>query len=106
MKQELVTERVIKDLKGRTKLGLKKYGRKLTTFDGRSSLQDAYEEVLDLAQYLCKKLMEEQAADKALDKAFKKYLPPKTVSPKEAQKRALDKMVAPKKSRRYLNNSR
>lgn len=59
--KELVTEEVIKDLKLRTELGVRKYGQPLATFDGRDALQDAYEEVLDLAQYLKKELMERDA---------------------------------------------
>lgn len=43
---------VIKDMKARDKLGRKKYGVPLTPFNGRDSLEDAYQEVLDLAVYL------------------------------------------------------
>ena len=58
MKQKLVTQQVIKDFRARTALGLKKYGRKLTTWDGRSSIIDRYEEILDEAQYTRKMITE------------------------------------------------
>ncbi len=61
IKQELVTERVIQELRRRTEKGLETYGRPLTTFDGRDTQWDAIEEVLDLAQYLMKGWMEQQA---------------------------------------------
>lgn len=53
-----VTEQVIADLKQRTKAGKKKYGRVLETHNGRDALWDAYEEALDLAQYLKQAIME------------------------------------------------
>ena len=44
---------VIADIRERDKIGRQRYGRPLTSAsNGRSSLQDAYEEVLDLAIYL------------------------------------------------------
>jgi hypothetical protein len=57
-----VTEQVIVDLQERTRVGTRKYGYPLQTFNGRDALQDAYEEVLDLAQYLKQLLMEQQDA--------------------------------------------
>jgi len=55
-----VTPLLIEDLKERTRVGTRKYGEPLRTFNGRSALQDAYEKALDLAQYLKQKLMEEE----------------------------------------------
>lgn len=43
---------VIEDLKERKAFGLKKYKTELQPFNGRSFLQDAYEEALDLCAYL------------------------------------------------------
>ena len=51
---------VIADIENRKALGLKKYGTLLQPFNGRSFLQDAYEEVLDLSVYLRGKLEEER----------------------------------------------
>jgi len=54
-----VAELVMADIEGRAKLGEKKYGERLMTFNGRSALQDAYEEALDLAMYLRQKIEED-----------------------------------------------
>ena len=56
--KENVTDLVIKDLRGRAALGQAKYGRPLLPNDGRDSLKDLYEELLDAVQYL-RKYMEE-----------------------------------------------
>lgn len=55
---QIIVPLVMKDLVDRYQVGMKKYGRPLHTFNGREALQDAYEEVLDLAMYLKQKLME------------------------------------------------
>jgi len=47
-----ITELVIADLKARRELGIAKYGTTLQAYNGRDALLDAYQEVLDLAQYL------------------------------------------------------
>jgi hypothetical protein len=54
----VVVDKVINDLKGRSELGLKKYGHLLETFNGRSSIQDAYEESLDQSMYLKQRILE------------------------------------------------
>lgn len=59
---EDVTPALIADLEARAAEGLKTYGRRLQTFNGRSAVQDALEEALDLAQYL-KQLALEQSAE-------------------------------------------
>lgn len=51
---------VIEDIRQRADHGIKKYGRPLETGNGRSALQDAYEEALDLVVYLKQKLIEER----------------------------------------------
>lgn len=58
--RQAVTEAVIEDLKERTRQGVIKYGRPLETFNGRNALVDAYQEALDLCQYLKQRLMEEE----------------------------------------------
>jgi hypothetical protein len=50
-----ITNIVVHDFLFRKEQGIKKYGTALQPFNGRSALQDAYEEVLDLAQYLRQK---------------------------------------------------
>lgn len=53
-----ITPLVHADLEARTKQGLATYGRAFTSHDGRDSLKDAYEESLDMCQYLRKALYE------------------------------------------------
>jgi len=53
-----ITPLVLADLKERSKKGEMEYGEPLTTNNGREALQDAYEEVLDLACYLKQKIIE------------------------------------------------
>jgi len=57
-----VLDLVLADLKARAEAGLAKYGTYLQPNNGRSALQDAYEEALDLAMYLRQKLEEERKA--------------------------------------------
>lgn len=51
---------VHEDLEKRAKKGVETYGERLTTFNGRCSLTDAYEEALDLAIYLRQTLEEKK----------------------------------------------
>jgi len=59
-----IVEMVRVDLEERAKLGEKKYGARLTVeepcHNDKSALQNAYEEVLDLACYLKKELMDKE----------------------------------------------
>ena len=55
---ELVLPHIVNDLMLRDQLGKEKYKTSLETHNGRSSLWDAYQEVLDLAMYLRKHLLE------------------------------------------------
>ena len=66
MKQEEVTQKVVDLINERSRIGEVKYGTRLKTFNGRSSLQDALEECLDLSQYLMQRIMEEEARRKEL----------------------------------------
>lgn len=58
----LTKQAVIEDLRRREQKGIETYGTTLQTHNGRNALQDAYEEVLDLAQYLKQHLMEQDTA--------------------------------------------
>jgi HSP90 family molecular chaperone len=51
-----ITNQVIEDLKARAECGYKKYNTTLDENDHQSMLQNAYEEALDLAQYLKKEI--------------------------------------------------
>jgi hypothetical protein len=53
---------VIKDMQDRDHFGAQKYGQRLKPHDGRNALVDAYQEVLDLAVYLRKKIYEESGS--------------------------------------------
>jgi|LGVE01.1.fsa_nt_gb hypothetical protein len=56
-KQDVLPE-VIADLQARTAVGVVKYGTPLQSHNGRDCLTDAYQEALDLAQYLKQALLE------------------------------------------------
>jgi hypothetical protein len=47
-----IQDLVIQDVEARKVGGLKKYGTLLQAFNGRDALRDAYQEALDLVQYL------------------------------------------------------
>lgn len=57
-----VWEVVIRDMAERRNVGILRYGTPLQPFNGRRSLVDAYQEVLDLAVYLRQKILEEGTA--------------------------------------------
>ena len=52
---------VAADIEKRAAVGKSKYGQTLRPHNGRSSLQDAYEEALDLAMYLKQRILEEES---------------------------------------------
>ena len=54
-----IADLVLEDIKARKEKGIETYGTALQPFNGRSMLQDAYEEALDLAVYLKGKILEE-----------------------------------------------
>lgn len=60
-----VLDYVVSDLKARAEMGRNKYGHYLETNNGRNSLQDAYEECLDLCMYLKQRLLEDHTNDTA-----------------------------------------
>jgi len=47
-----VWDLVIKDMKERDEFGLNRYGVRLQPYNGRNSLQDLYEELLDAVVYI------------------------------------------------------
>jgi hypothetical protein len=47
-----IQDLVIADIEKRKAIGLQRYGTLLQPFNGRDALRDAYEEALDLCQYL------------------------------------------------------
>lgn len=53
-----IQDLVIEDVKGRKVEGIAKYGTPLQGFNGRDALADAYQEALDLCQYLRQALYE------------------------------------------------
>lgn len=53
-----IVDAVIQDMRDRKQLGIDRYGTSLQAFNGRNSLQDAYEEVIDLSVYLKQSLVE------------------------------------------------
>ncbi|MCI4411364.1 MAG: hypothetical protein JHC38_06785 [Thiotrichales bacterium] len=56
-------ELVMRDMENRNKAGIEKYGTPLQPHNGRNSLQDAYEEALDLAVYLKNAIIEQQSTN-------------------------------------------
>lgn len=57
-----VTEAVIQDFQTRRKYGIKKYGQELLTVDGRDTLIEIYQELMDAVVYTKKALMEREKA--------------------------------------------
>lgn len=53
-----VTDLVIQDMRERKVEGIKRYGVALQPLNGRDALQDAYEEAMDLCQYLKQAIIE------------------------------------------------
>lgn len=53
-----IADLVMQDMRDRKDLGIQQYGTPLQAFNGRDSLQDAYEETLDKSVYLKQALIE------------------------------------------------
>ena len=70
-----ITKSVIEDLKNREKKGIETYGRTLTVFNGRNSLQDAYEEELDKIQYMKQWIEEREILIDFIKKVAYNYTP-------------------------------
>jgi hypothetical protein len=60
-----IADLVCQDIMARKAEGTKKYGEPLRPFNGRSALIDAYQEALDLAQYLRQAIEEAQAINES-----------------------------------------
>lgn len=75
-----VWDLVVKDMRERDRMGARKYGRRLRARDGRDGLVDAYQEALDLAVYLRKRIEEERLACDMLKRLTRVAVPsrPKT----------------------------
>lgn len=58
MTDPTITDQVIADLRSRAAAGLAEYGTPLRAHNGRDALRDAYEEALDLCQYLRQAIQE------------------------------------------------
>lgn len=69
---------IVDDLKLREALGLRKYRRTLADAGGRDWLQEAYEEVLDVAFYLRKEIEERKQDDHDIARAEGEGMPPAT----------------------------
>lgn len=84
-----ITDKVIEDLKGRNELGIKRYGKPLHIFNDRSALQDAYEEVLDLSQYLKQELEERKHIKEVVFKEIEKMETVSAYGMKEGQQESI-----------------
>lgn len=60
--KQVVGDQVIKDMHKRMILGRERYGTFLETHNGRDSLQDLYEELIDATMYIKQRIIEEQDA--------------------------------------------
>lgn len=69
-KGQPIWELVIQDMFKRNMVGIEKYGTPLQAFNGRNSLLDAYQEVLDLVVYLRQHLEERQVMAKVVTAAL------------------------------------
>ena len=65
-----IFELVIDDMRERAEHGKRIYGTYLQANNGRSALQDLYEELCDAAVYIKQKMIEEETAIKNIEKAY------------------------------------
>lgn len=54
-------DEIVADIKARSNVGLKKYGTRLMTFNGRDPWVDLYQELLDAVQYHTQAVVEDNA---------------------------------------------
>jgi hypothetical protein len=90
-KKKLVFKELIEDIKSRDKKGWEIYKKPMTTFDGRNSLQDAYEEALDLVVYLKKFLLEQDNPLKIIDQIAKENYKPGFIEGSKSRENKLKK---------------
>lgn len=65
-----ITDMIKVDLDFRNAKGYETYGKPLTAFNGRKSMQDMFEELLDAVQYAKQNLIEIEAVIDILDAAL------------------------------------
>jgi len=65
----VVSNKIISDMKERNQFGIEKYGTPLQAFNGRNSLIDAYQELLDGMVYI-----EQSYIERKIDKTIKEYI--------------------------------
>lgn len=56
----VVLDQVLKDIQERSDTGLRKYGVRLQTNNGRDALWDSYQEAIDLVMYLRQLILERE----------------------------------------------
>lgn len=64
----IIHEQLIKLIQDRLEFGIQKYGKPLRAFDGRRSLFDALDELIDGAVYTLKEIEERQVLDAQIEK--------------------------------------
>lgn len=64
--QPSVWQLVLRDMYEREQIGIMRYGTPLQVFNGRDSLQDAYEESLDKTVYLKQAILERERIFRAI----------------------------------------
>lgn len=73
-----IQDLVIQDMEARKQVGLQRYGTLLQTHNGRDSLMDFYQEILDAANYARQELERRQQARQSAEEivaSVKGYLP-------------------------------
>ena len=77
--QPYIQDLVIADIQKRRELGISRYGTALQPHNGRDALQDAYDEAIDLCQYLKQAIVERDAlmqiTHQACDHAWSEWEP-------------------------------
>jgi hypothetical protein len=58
-----VADLVHSDIESRAEIGREKYGERLSIFNGRDALVDAYQEALDLVMYLRQRIEERNQSE-------------------------------------------
>lgn len=58
---------VIDDIGKRRSVGIERYGTALQPFNGRKTLRDIYEELLDVACYMKQRMVEEDLIDRIIE---------------------------------------
>ena len=72
-----IVDLVLIDILERKAEGIRRYGTPLQAFNGRDSLQDAYDEAVDLAIYLRQLIEERKSKNVPFSKKLKEDMPEK-----------------------------